>query len=467
MQAGCLPNTELKMKKIFALLLSCALVVSLFPGCGSGEKKGYARSSSLASGKEVTLTLVGHTPSFKAMESVISSFSNLYPNCTVNYEYLQDYEKSLMVRLSESPDSVDLFITTNIQKDSARLPYALDLNSEKDKLSLKDTFGGLVENFTLMGAEQLYAVPMGGEIRGLFVNTTLLGTLGLSVPKNYTELLSCCKTLLDAGYVPFGGNPSNFGMLLMYPYVCSMVANASDYQAVFGRVSTCAAGVSEIFRLPMSRLYEIVKKGYYNYKYVETTYNRFTDGSDEEAVRGFLNITKQGSNYSKADDVGAVAFMPGVMSQKESFDRAKEDYHSGIEYEFILAPVGDEGGYAYLSPADGIAVNRNSPRTEWALEFLNYLFTPDVNRSFARENDTIPNTSDALTYTAGILSVDSSRVSHLGQVTFGYEFYGIVKESVTAVSKSSNPKYFKSDGTMYDLEYYMSALESAFAAHRA
>ena len=52
--------------------------------------------------------------------------------------------------------------------------------------------------------------------------------------------------------------------------------------------------------------------------------------------------------------------MPGAMSLKGVMAKVKEDYHSNIDYEFILSPVGDEGGFAYLSPAAGLAVNKNS-----------------------------------------------------------------------------------------------------------
>ena len=132
----------------------------------------------------------------------------------------------------------------------------------------------------------------------------------------------------------------------------------------------------------------------------------------------------------------------------------------------LAAGVGDGGGYAYLSPATGIAVNRNSAHTEWALEFLNYLFTPEVNRAFAEEQNIIPNTAQALDVITDTFHVDDAHVCQLGQVTFRYVFYDVVHQPLIDVSKANNPKYMQPDGTMYDLEYYMAELESAFAAQR-
>jgi len=454
------------MKRTLICLLSLALILAAFSGCARKESD-YRADKELAAGPAVTLTLVGQTPSFKPMEDVIAAFSRLYPNCTIEYEYLQDYDESLLTRLQNN-DSVDLFMTNNITADSPRRPYALELLGQSDRLSLADTYEGLRRNFTFSenGADALYAVPTGGEVRGLYVNTTLLSSLGLAVPENYAGLLDCCAALKAAGYIPLQGNPGTFGQMLMYPYVCSLIANADDRQAIYDRVNRCDAGVSELFRAPMSRLYELVADGYYNYKYVENTYQAFTDGQNETAARSFLNIVDANGTAVKKDDVGQVAFMPGTMSFKSELDQMRGDYHSAIDYRFILAPVGDAGGYAYLSPATGIAVNRGSANTAWALEFLNYFFSRDVNRGFAAAQNIIPNTADALRTITDTFRIDDSRVCQLGEVTFDYVFYDVVKPVLTDVSKANNPKYMQSDGSMYGLEHYMAALEDGFAAQR-
>jgi ABC-type glycerol-3-phosphate transport system substrate-binding protein len=451
------------MKKLIAAGLCAALMVCSLAGCG--QSGGYRKNSELASSKPVRLTVTGGAPSSVAMEEAAAAFKEIYPNCTVEYEYLQDYADSLPKRL-ESNDSADLFLTNNITANSPLLTYALELSGQKDRLDLSNTYEGLIRNFTITadGSSGLYAVPLGGEMRGMYVNKTLLAALGLSVPKNYSELMDCCAKLLDAGYVPLQGNPGSFGQLLMYPYVCSIIANSADYQKTYDQVNSCAAGVSELFRQPMTRLYDMVSKGYYNYKYVEKTDGAFKESTDDAAVKGFLNIvTDAAGNAAKKDDVGKVAFMPGIMSLKSLLDKTRDDYHSGIEYEFILSPVGDEGGYAYLSPAAGIAVNKNGANTAWALEFVNYLMSDKANRAYAARQNIIPNTGDAMDSINSAFSTPSDRVCQLGQVTFGYVFYDVMKKALMDVSKANNPKYMQADGTMYGLDHYMTELEGAFA----
>jgi ABC-type glycerol-3-phosphate transport system substrate-binding protein len=186
------------MKKTTSILLCCAMILALLSGCGqSGE---YKINKDLAKAESVKLNLTGSTPSFKAMESVIASFCKLYPNCTINYEYVQDYDKSMTTRLKNN-DNVDMFITKNITASSDFLPYAMELKGLGDKLNLADTYEGLLRNFTFSenGADVMYAVPLGGEVRGMYVNTTILKSLNLSVPTNYSELLSCCQDLERRG----------------------------------------------------------------------------------------------------------------------------------------------------------------------------------------------------------------------------------------------------------------------------
>lgn len=463
------------LKVLLAGMLAVCMGVG-FVGCSGSASSSqsaatsYKKNDTLAKSSEsVHLTIVGSTATFKALEGTISSFHELYPNCTIEYEYVQDYWNNLTTRLKNN-DNVDLFISSNIQSDSPYYPYSLDLLSESGKVDLSNTYGGLIKNFTVTSGnnDELYSVPFGGELRGMYVNTTLLDSLGLKVPTNYSEFMDCCKTLKAAGYIPVQGNPGSFGQQLMYPYICNLVANSDDYQATYSKVATCEPGVSELFREPMSRLYDIVQNGYYDYKTVETSHNAFMNGTEDTAARSFLNIVSDGNGgYKKADDKGQVAFMPQAMSLQSELGKMKDDYHSGIEYEFILAPTGDDGGYAYLSPSQGMAVNKNGSNVDWSLEFMNYLLSPSVNKAFAAERGIIPNTGDALDTIKSSFDVDSSHVSQLGQVSFSYVFFDVVNQPLTDVSKANNPKYMQADGTMYGLNHYMAEMESGFAKQRS
>jgi len=448
-------------RKIVTVAIVIMMAVSGLYACAVGDDVNPALDTS----KEITLTVAGGAEDPVGMEAIAESFTKKYPNCHIVYEYMQDYGNTLPKRLASADSGIDLFITSNIQADSPNLPYALELFSHADVLDLSQTFSGLIDNFTFVAtdanaAKQIYAIPLGAELRGMYVNKTLLASLGLQVPTDREEFMNCCQVLLEHGYVPIQGNPSTVGQQLFYPYICNLVANASDYDTVHAAVESRQASAAEYFREPLQLLYDIVKDGYYNYKHVETDLGLFVDGKVVTSTYDFLNIVKGADgSYKAGSDVGQVAFMPSIMSLNSNLARAKEDYHSAIDYEFILSPLGPDGGYAYMSPADGIAINKNSAHTDWALEFLDFMFKPANNKVFAKEQGLTPNVKDAFSQIKERFSIADDRISQLGSVTFSYNFFSICKKTLTDISKANNPKYMMTaaDGSvsMYGFDYYM------------
>ncbi len=454
-------------KGCIALSLALLLLATLLTGCTKTEAPAAAPLEADTQEEDVVLTIAGSWPDCRALDVAASAFNSEYPNCTIVYEYLQDYYPSLEKRMNgDSP--VDLFFSTNIQADSEMLPYALDLKS-CDSLDLSNTFDGLIENFSFRedNAEQkkLYSIRLGAEMRGLYVNTTLLSSLSLSVPTDQASLLSACQTLKDNGYIPFHGNPGSFAQLLIYPWICNTIVNADDPKAAYETVNSRDVAMSGIFREPLEFLYTLVENDYYDYKRAQTELNLFNDTADEDYARYFLNINKNDDEWEKTDDLGQIAFMPSTMSRQGVMDKTKDDYHSAIEYVFIMAPVSEDGGYAYMSPAHGIAVSKDSPNVEWSIKFLDFLFEPENNKAFAEAFNIIPNTKEALSYITERFDVPDDHISQLGQVTFDYGFYEMLQSSMTDISKANNPKYMKDNGdgtwSLYPFEHYMTILEDS------
>ncbi len=455
------------MKKYFAVIIAIMIVLCLTSGCEQAPQRTAASSAQ----KQITLTVAGPWEESIAIEAVSLAFTKANPNCHVVYEYVQNYYDSMKTRLSGENSGVDLFITLNLQENSALLPYALELFSQKDKLDLSGTFAGLIENFTYMDvnksdAAQIYAIPLGAEIRSLYVNKTLLNSLDITVPQNRAEFLAACEKLKAAGYIPLQGNPGNFSQWFMYPFICNMIANAPDYAAVYQKISSRQPGISEFFLEPMRFIYDLVAAGYYDYKTSEKKYGCFEDSAAEITARGFLNIVGKEGSYAKADDVGFAAFIPGLMSMGNTIAKLKTDYHSGIDYSFILAPTGEDGGYAYMSPSEGIAVNKNSENIDLALSYMNFLFDPNNNKLFAENQNITPNTADAFQLVRDKFDISDDHISQLGSVTFDYPFYTIITTALRDISKANNPKYMQDNGdgtyTMYPFEHFMENLEADF-----
>lgn len=461
------------MKKFAALLLGLIMVLGAFAGCESTE------NPPVPEGDPVSLTIVGPWEDCTAVEVIGREFNKKYPNCTVEYEYLQNFVGNIPVRLEQN-NEIDLFFASNI---SELTQYLVDFKTAEG-LDLSGTFEGLIENASTVedGVSRLYSIPLGAEMRGMYVNKTLLDSLGIAVPTNQETLLKACAELKANGYIPINANPGTFGQHLLYPWVCNIIANADNYEEAHAKVEARGEGVSEMFEEPFEFLYNLVENGYYNYKYVENEYGLFTDASDEAVARDFLNVLKSGDGYAFGGDAGRVAFLTGALSLNGVLEKTKSDYHSEIEYEFIPAPVGKDGGFVYLSPARTIAANKNSANLEWSIKFLNFLFTPEYNEIFSESFNVMPNTKNAFSYISSLYTVSESHISHVGQVTFGYKFYDIIKNNLVELSKANNVYSKNSDGTLkymvadengkytdsagnryslHTFEYYMNELEKS------
>lgn len=461
-----------RMSQGIAAVLCLLLLLSAL-GCGSAGQKGYQKNKDLNAKEEVVLRIASSKETWPEMDAVITKFNEIYPNCTVLCEYIEQYTENLPVRLNLDEEKIDIFRTVNIQEATVYKDNALNLISEDAKkiLDLSGTNPGIVANFRYTAAENTqYAIPYGGEMRGMYVNVTLLKQFGLEVPKNRAELMHCCEVLYDAGYIPFQSSNGTFAQQLLYPYICNSMVNGGNYEEMYAAIENIEPGISEYFRDAYTFLYEIVEKGYFDYKRVEAELGYGFEDNDGKA-REFLNVLPVGDDaFEKQDDVGKIAFIVDTQGFEQSLSKAKSDYHSEIEYQFILSPVGETGGYAYLSPADGLAVNNRSDNIDWALEFLNFFFTPEICTAFAEETGKIPNTADALLK----YDVPEGHACDVGQVTFSYPFYKTVTtlmlggyEDMIGISKMNAEKYMKDngDGTFsipYTVDEYLTRLEQEF-----
>lgn len=461
-----------RMSQGIAAVLCLLLLLSAL-GCGSAGQKGYQKNKDLNAKEEVVLRIASSKETWPEMDAVITKFNEIYPNCTVLCEYIEQYTENLPVRLNLDEEKIDIFRTVNIQESTVYKDNALNLISEDAKkiLDLSGTNPGIVDNFRYTAAENTqYAIPYGGEMRGMYVNVTLLKQFGLEVPKNRAELMHCCEVLYDAGYIPFQSSNGTFAQQLLYPYICNSIVNGGNYEEMYAAIENIEPGISEYFRDAYTFLYEIVEKGYFDYKRVEAELGYGFESNDGKA-REFLNVLPVGDDaFEKQDDVGKIAFIVDTQGFDQSLSKTKSDYHSEIEYQFILSPVGETGGYAYLSPADGLAVNNRSDNIDWALEFLNFFFTPEICTAFAEETGKIPNTADALLK----YDVPEGHACDVGQVTFSYPFYKTVTtlmlggyEDMIGISKMNAEKYMKDngDGTfsiLYTVDEYLARLEQEF-----
>src|SRR5574344_304955 len=84
-----------------ATLVSLALLLlASISGCGNSSSE----VDSIPEGKAV-LTIVGSAKQSLAFESIAAAFNKKYPNCSVNYKYLENYKTTLLTLLAHDTDS--------------------------------------------------------------------------------------------------------------------------------------------------------------------------------------------------------------------------------------------------------------------------------------------------------------------------------------------------------------------------
>ena len=192
------------MKKIFALLLAIAMLVSL-AACSKGDNGGKP------AGDSVTLNVVtsygGDDGNRKNFEAAVKAYEDATGNkvndgsATSNEEWkakvLTDFETG------SEPDVLFFFtnadaepiITANkvVSIDEIRAEYPEYADNMKDSMMATAADG------------KHYSVPSSGFWENMFVNKTVLDACGVAVPgPDYTweQFLKDCQTILDKGYTP-------------------------------------------------------------------------------------------------------------------------------------------------------------------------------------------------------------------------------------------------------------------------
>ena len=201
------------MKKLIALSLLAVMLFTL-TACTSGTQTAAPQTTAtpvtgfsplLDTKAELSLNVVGEYGNFEALEQVIQDFQKYYPNVSITYEQITDFNAGLPIRFA-SGESIDLFYlnTMNFQTafQGAISEYAVDLNTIQgmDLSALSDK---VLEAGQADGKQIL--LPMYDQTYGLIANVTLLKKYGLSVPTTHDELIAACDKLLAEGITPLYG----------------------------------------------------------------------------------------------------------------------------------------------------------------------------------------------------------------------------------------------------------------------
>ena len=206
----------MKMKRVLGLAMTAIMSFTALAGCGKtdgGASGGVQEVTFMVwDDLETTEDLIS-----KGYKDSIDRFNKDYEgkyHAKVVSTNLEEYYTKLNAEIAAG-NCPDVFIVSPganlndyVLKDKTDKPIAKKLDEYLNADGWKATFtsdavfaGGTYGDEATQGAG-IYAVPLNIAAACVFYNTEMFEKAGASVPTTYSELLTACQKLKDAGYTP-------------------------------------------------------------------------------------------------------------------------------------------------------------------------------------------------------------------------------------------------------------------------
>jgi len=348
------------MKKKQFIAIAAAMALGL-TACGTATTDDSAKNKEfiprLDTEEAATVEIAGFMGNFEALDQVMNAFNEIYPNVVFTYDHNSSY---MLAEYLQSNASIDIFMTDD-QNIKQPMPeeydvtdQCLDLSKEDIDLSALDE--GAVADCTVDG--ELLRIPVAMTTYGIVVNKSLLAKEGLSVPENYEEFLTVLEALKEKGYTPLQGSQLHLYGDLMVNMAMNVIAEDNSLQ---DELLSGDAKAAEAMLPVFERLETIIESGYTDYDLNCT----FPEDNYDGSILAFF----EGNMPFYVCNAECVSGMQKRESKSETFSA------SPFDYEFLYAPLGDDGAYAYTQPWYGFSVKKDCDVKDMAVEFLRFMTT--------------------------------------------------------------------------------------------
>lgn len=348
------------IKKILICASSIGMAVS-FSACGSTSEESAEFSPSLSTDTTCSIKVAGSYSNFESLESEFERFYEYYPNVSLNYVYLDDYDNTITSALI-SDEAPDIYVTATWMLDDAKMKPVFDNAEILSDPSLNINLDCIRKGarWTLENGDVIM-LPIFTRSYGMLVNMDLFEKNGLEVPDNYSELMDVCDKLKTAGYETpiMGANGMTVaGMYyaFAFPFFCDNVINNPDSIEALNSMDPSAG---ELMRPALEKIRTFVDEGYLNpslcSEQIEDDYNAVIMRFFEGDVPMMLGSGDMVSGTLKRE------------SKSEAFQAEP------FNYRFFVVPIGDEGGYFLDSVNLFFSVNKNSSNLDMTNEFIRFL----------------------------------------------------------------------------------------------
>ena len=401
------------------------LSVALLAACG-GDAKEFKPALDVET--KCSIKIVGEYSNFEALEAEFDKFNVYYPNVTLTYEKIDDYNNNIATVLESTKPNIFFSYTWMMGNDKYNdvVSHMEDLSDTKLKLDLGCLRQSLV-NKTAEG--KVLMVPVFSRTYGTLVNNNLFEKENLKIPSTWTELLNVSASFKEKGYKsPMMGYSLKASSCLMntvaYPaFVASLAKNPEALE----KANKLNPEAGEYMREALTKVKQLVDNGVVNLEECD----KIEDNYNSVILRFFEG------------DVPMMICAGDTVSGTKKRETQSEAYTKNpFDYTYIPIPLTEEGGYFMDSPSIEFSVNKNCNDLEMTNEFMRFLVSKSELNAMASLKRLVTPTKE-LTFDpvyAPFVKIPASR-------TFSPEVLGI-KDQLTVQIRNAAFKVGKGQMTI-------------------
>ena len=353
------------MKKIICFILVLSFVVSL-TACGGKTPEGASEgfTPALDTNTECSITIVGNYDNFEALEAEFVRFNEIYPNVSLSYMKLDDYNNILGTVL-DSEDAPNIFFSYTWMLDNEKYARAVahteDLSDPALNMNLECIRPGLL-NHDNDGHVML--IPIFSRSYGMLVNNDLFDKEGLKVPETWDELITVCGEFSKKGYSsPMMGysldSSSCFMYTIAYPMFAATLAGNPEALTLANDLDPKAG---EYMRPALEKVDQLIQGG-------------CIDISECDKIED--NYTQVILRFFEGDVPMMICAADTVSGTRKRESQSEAFTASPFNYTFAPIPLTEEGGYFIDSPSVQFSVNKDCDDLEMTNEFLRFLISDE------------------------------------------------------------------------------------------
>ena len=334
------------MKKMLALAAAAALSVWSWTG--------------QALAQDVTLHVMSWEPlqveGTPWWDKITKGFEAAHPGVKVetNFVTFNQYLTTLAA-MTAGNSLPDVFYGHVKAAELGRAGLAVNYKDVFDEAFFKQFYPGPLRQFTFDGSA-VYALPWTAQIFGIFANDRIMKELGLAVPNTWDELIAMAPKIREAGYTPvaFGNLARNVCPDFFLPLVAQY---GGDVYALDDLTAEGVTWDSKPVVDALALMQKLAKAGV------------FLDGVNGIDERPAWQIAYQG----RAAMLYTGSWAPAIFEAEGT-----EDWITNYSVHKVPAVTADGVHYTGDGSGEGWVVNAKGPNKDLAVEFVKYMFQPDI-----------------------------------------------------------------------------------------